>query len=349
MATKVKIGQRWVGDGEPCFIIAEAGSNHNGNVEHAISLIDVAAEAGADAVKFQLFRAGKLYPKGAGQSDYLNLDRSIYDIIAEMELPYEWLPGLAAHCQEKDIIFLSSAFDEESVDRLDPYVPAYKVASYEMTHIPLIRHIAGKGKPVLVSTGTANLEEVEETVEAFLQTGNRDLMLMQCTASYPAPLDSLNVRAIVTMKEAFQVPVGLSDHSRDPLVGPLAAVSLGANLVEKHFTLSNRLPGPDHAFALEPHELGTMVRQIREVEQALGSGKKAVQAVEGELRGFARRSIFATQDIPTGEVLSAANVAVLRCGKLEPGLEPKHYEQVLGKVARRDVTSGSAIQREHYV
>ena len=329
MASKVQICDKWIGDGEPCFIIAEAGSNHNGSLQQAKNLIDVAVDAEADAVKFQLFRANKLYPANAGHSDYLKLDRSIYDIIADMEMPYEWLPELAAYCQERGIIFLSSVFDEESVDRLDPHVPAYKIASYEMTHLPLVRYIAGKGKPVIISTGTANLEEVDETVEAFYETGNRDLMLMQCTASYPAPLESLNLRAIATMKNAFGVPVGLSDHSRDPLAGPMASVALGGNLVEKHFTLSNRLPGPDHSFAIEPEELRSMVQKMREVERTLGSGEKAVQSVEAELREFARRSIFATQDIAVGDIFSQENVAVLRRGKLAPGLEPKYYEAVL--------------------
>jgi N,N'-diacetyllegionaminate synthase len=344
----VNIAGTWIGDTSPCFIIAEAGSNHNGSLQHAKNLIDVALEANANAVKFQLFRANKLYPTNAGQSDYLKSDRSIYDIVADMEIPYEWLPELAAYCQQKGIIFLSSVFDEESVDRLDPYVPAYKIASYEMTHLPLVRYIAGKGKPVIISTGTANLEEVDETVEAFFETGNRDLLLMQCTASYPAPLEYLNLRAITTMKSAFGVPVGFSDHSRDPLVGPMAAVAVGADLVEKHFTLGNRLPGPDHSYAVEPEELSAMVRRIREAELTLGNGEKSVQSVEAELRHFARRSIFATQDIASGEVLTLSNVAVLRCGKLAPGLEPKYYDTVLGKFTRRPIQVGSAIQRDDY-
>ena len=348
MAAKVEIANTSIGDGQPCFIIAEAGSNHNGNFEQALRLIDIAVEAGADAVKFQLFRASKLYPKTAGRSDYLKLDRSIYDIIADMEMPYEWLPELAAYCEEKKIIFLSSVFDEESVDRLDPYVPAYKIASYEMTHLPLVRHIAEKGRPVIISTGTANLEEVDETVEAFFETGNKDLMLMQCTASYPAPLESLNLRAIITMKEAFHVPVGLSDHSRDPFVGPMAAVALGANLVEKHYTLSNRLPGPDHAYAVEPPELNEMVRKIRNVFESLGTGEKAVHSVEDELRSFARRSIFAIRNIAKGEVITRENVAVLRCGNLSPGLEPRYYDEMLGTSAQRDIEMDSAIHRGDY-
>lgn len=348
MVKKIQIGDRMIGSGEPCFIIAEAGSNHNGSLEQALRLIDVAVEAQADAVKFQLFRARTLYPKSAGRSDYLKLDKPIYDIISDMEMPYEWLPDLAGYCQDRGIIFLSSAFDEESVDRLDPYVAAFKVASYEMTHLPLVRHIAGKGKPVIISTGTANLEEVAETVEAFHETGNHELILMQCTAAYPAPVESLNLRTITTMKEAFQVSVGLSDHSRDPLAGPMAAVAMGAELVEKHFTLSTRLPGPDHAFSLEPHELDLMVKKIREVEQALGNGEKAAHPVEMELRSFARRSIFAVRNIAAGDVFSPETMAVLRCGELKPGLAPKHYDEVLGKTATRNISADSAIQSGDY-
>jgi len=307
---EVKIGERIVGDGHPCFIVAEAGSNHNGSLEQAKRLIDVAASAGADAVKFQLFRASRLYPKSAGISDYLKTDKSIYDIIAEMEMPYEWLPELATYCRGKDVLFMASPFDEESVDQLNPYVEVFKIASYEMTHIPLVKHVAAKGKPVMISTGTANLEEVADTVAEFRSTGNEGLILNQCTAAYPTPLESLNVRAITTLKSAFGVPVGLSDHSRDPLAGPLAAVSLGANLIEKHFTLSNALPGPDHGFALEPGELSLMIERIRDVEKVLGSGEKVSLPIEAELRGFARRSIFATRDIQSEEVFTTDNIAI---------------------------------------
>ena len=350
MKDKVQVGDRWVGDGQPCFIIAEAGSNHNGSLEQAKRLIDVSVDAGADAVKFQLFRASKLYPKSAGEDENLKLGRSIYDIISEMEMPYEWLPELATYCHEKEILFLCSVFDEESVDRLDPYVPAHKIASAEMTHLPLVRHIARKGKPVIISTGTASLEEVDETVTAFLGTGNMDLILMQCTTSYPAPVESLNVRAIVTMKNVFGVPVGFSDHSRDPLTGPLASVAVGANLVEKHFTLSNRLAGPDHSYALEPLDIRLMAQKIREVEQALGSGEKEVQiqSAEPELREFGRRSIFTLWDIAEGELFTIENIAVLRCGKLAHGVEPKHYDEVLGMRAERNIMAESAITREDY-
>jgi len=346
--TKVKIGNRWVGDEEPCFIIAEAGSNHDGKKDQALQLISVAAEAGADAVKFQVFRAASLYAKKAGASDYLQMEKSIYEIISDMEMPYGWLPELAAFARARGILFLASVFDEESTDQLSPHVEAFKIASYEMTHIPLIRHVAKKGKPVIMSTGTADLEEVGKSVRQFMETGNRDLILMQCTAAYPAPIESLNVRALSTLKKAFGIPSGLSDHSRDPIIGPLAAVGQGAHVIEKHFTLSNDLPGPDHRFAVEPEELGLMIRKVREMEKALGTGNKETDPVEEELRRFARRSIFATKDIPKGGLFTRQNIAVLRCGNLTPGLEPSFFDTVLGMRARRDIAEEEPILEQDY-
>lgn len=337
-----------IGDGEPCFIIAEAGSNHNGDPELARQLIDVAASAGADAVKFQLFRAAKLYTRKAGVSKYLKMEKPIYDIIADLEMPYEWLTQLSERCRERGILFMASVFDEDSADELDKYVGVFKVASYELTHLPLILHLARKGKPVILSTGTASMDEVIETIEELRKIGNDDLILMQCTAAYPAPVETLNLRAIAVMKSRFSVPVGLSDHSRDPLVGPLSAVAVGANLIEKHFTLSNELPGPDHRFALEPNELRMMVSKVRQAEMALGNGEKVVQPVEMELRAFARRSIFATRDIKKGELFTRENIAVLRCGDLTPGIEPKRYDEVLGKRATRDLQASSSVKGEDY-
>lgn len=343
MLKRIKIGRRWVGEGEACFIIAEAGSNHNGNLEQAKKLIEIAAEAGADAVKFQTFRAPKLYPKNAGVSNYLGIERQIYDIIAEMEMPYDWIPTLAEHCAQHGVEFISSPFDEESADRLEPFVPAYKIASYEMTHLPLVRYIARKGKPVIISTGAANLDEVGETVAAFRETGNDQLILLQCTASYPAPLESLNIRVVQTLRSEFDVPSGLSDHSLDAFLAPLVAVSLGACLIEKHFTFSNKLPGPDHKFAVEPHGLSEMVRRIREAEQSLGDGRKEFSPVEAELRAFARRSIFATSSIPAGTKLTKENIAVLRCGQLGAGLPPQSFDELLGRTTASEIEVGSLI------
>lgn len=342
------MGGRAIGDGHPCFVIAEAGSNHNGNLEHALRLIDVAADAGADAVKFQVFRAERLYPRSAGFSDYLKLEKSIFDIIAELEMPLEWIPHLARHSASRGLQFLASAFDEASVDALDPYVSGYKIASYEMTHYPLLHYVAAKQKPVIVSTGTANLDEVADLVGEAAMAGVRGLALLQCTAAYPAPLETLNLRAIATMKAAFGLPVGLSDHSREPLLAPMAGVAVGANLLEKHFTLSNRLPGPDHAFAVEPDELTALVKSIREVERSLGTGEKITQPIEEELRGFARRSIFTLRAVAAGETLGPENIAVLRCGKLRPGLEPRAYASLLGRRATRNLEAECALTADDY-
>ena len=334
---ELRIGKRLVGPGHPVYFIAEAGSNHNRSLEQARRLIEVAAEAGADAVKFQTFRAEALYPKSAGMTDYLAVPRSIYDIIHEMEMPLEWLPELHAYCGTLGIDFLSTPFDEQSADALAPYLAAYKIASYEMTHHGLVQHCARKGKPLLVSTGTANLDEVDEVVRAVRATGNDQLVLLQCTAKYPAPLSALNVRTLRTMADAFQVPVGLSDHSREPLPAPMAAVAVGASVIEKHFTLSNRLPGPDHAYALEPGELKALIFKIREVEAALGSPEKRYAPEEEELRKFARRSIFTRTAVASGARLSTENLAVLRAGKLPYGLHPKRYHWLLGCPALRDL------------
>ena len=343
---RLRLGGRMVGDGEPAYLIAEAGSNHNGSFEQALRLVNVAAEAGADAVKFQHFKAAKLYPRSAGESDYLNVPRPIYDIIHEMETPDDWVPALAEHCGKRGIAFLSSAFDEASADLLEPFVPAFKVASYEMTHVPLLRHLARKGKPLIISTGAATLPEVMHIVDVVRREGNEQMILLQCTARYPTPLSAVNARALVALREATGLPTGLSDHSRDPVVAPVVAVALGACVVEKHFTLSNRLPGPDHAFAIEPDELATLVRRVREAEQALGHGRKETLPEEEELRGFARRSVFATRDIKPGETLGMDNVAVLRCGKRGFGLPPEALDRVLGRAAACPIAAEALIRLE---
>ncbi|UQA58061.1 GNAT family N-acetyltransferase [Polyangium aurulentum] len=343
---EIRIGDRRVGQGAPCFVIAEAGSNHNGSLEQAYRLIDLAAEAGADAVKFQIFRAAALYPPTAGKSDYLGDERNIFDIIRAMEMPPEWLPKLAEHARRAKIAFMASAFDEASVDMLDPFVDAFKVASYEMTHTPLLQHTARKGKPLVFSTGTATLSEVGEAIEAVRATGNEAMIVLQCTAAYPAPLESIDALSMVTMRELFGVPTGLSDHSRDPIAAPMTAVALGAAVIEKHYTLSNRLPGPDHPFALEPHELFEMIRRIREVERTLGTGRKEVHAVEEELRGFARRTVFTSRPIRAGEALSPENTVILRAGKLSHGMPPRDYPAAIGRAFKRSLDAYQPVRAE---
>lgn len=338
-----EIRGRAVGTGAPCYVVAEAGSNHNGSLPMARRLIDVAAAAGADAVKFQTFKARRLYPKSAGSSDYLGDERSIYDIIAAMEMPEQWLPELSERAHEANMAFISSPFHEDAVELLDPYVDAFKIASYEMNHHPLLREVARRGKPVIMSTGAANLDEVRRSIEVVESEGCRNLVVLQCTASYPAPLEAVNVRAVVTLREELGVASGLSDHSSDPALAPMTAVALGADLIEKHYTLSKLLPGPDHAFAIDPDGLAELVSSVRKVEIVLGSGDKKVQEVEHELRSFARRSIFAIAPIAEGQAFTRDNVDVLRNGKLTAGLAPEWLERVLTATASRAIDSETAL------
>lgn len=341
---RIKIGTRWIGEKDPCFIIAEAGSNHNGSLDNARRLIDVAADAGADAVKFQCFKAEKLYTRAAGASDYLKDSRSIFDIIKSMELSEPWIPALADHCRSRKVEFLCTPFDEEAVDMLDPWLPAIKIASYEITHLPLVRYAAQKKKPLIVSTGAASLAEVRKAVDTIRQTGLEDIILLQCTARYPVSLPAINARALVELQKTFGTWAGLSDHSREPAVAPVVAVSLGARVIEKHFTLDNRMDGPDHKFSVEPEELKLMVRMVRDAECALGHGRKEILPEEAELHAFARRSIFVVRRIDPGDRLTRENVRVLRCGKKGFGLSPEEFDHVLGKLATHEILEGSLIQ-----
>jgi len=346
---ELKIGTRRLGPGQPVYFIAEAGSNHDRDLGQAHRLIEVAAKAGADAVKFQVFRAAALYPRTAGMTDYLAVPRSIYDIIQDLEMPLQWLAELSAHARELGIDFLATPFDEASADAIDPYVPAFKIASYEMTHEVLVQHCARKGKPLIVSTGTAYLEEAREMVAAVRAVGCDQLIVLQCTAKYPAPLTALHVRTLGTLAAELGVPVGLSDHSREPLVGPMTATALGACMIEKHFTLDNKLPGPDHAYALEPDELAAAVRAVRQVSEALGSAEKRPAPEEEELRRFARRSLFTTQPVKAGERYTMSNVAALRCGKLPYGLHPRRLVRLLGATARQDLGAEATLKEDDLV
>jgi len=347
---KIKIGSKVIGENSPCFIIAEAGSNWRycsdmaKNFRHALKLIDIAADAKADAVKFQLYQAKKLYVRDAGSADYIGKKKSIYQIIKEMELPYEWLPRLKEYCDKKRIIFLCTPFDEESADRLEKIgIPAYKAASYTITYVPLLRYIAKKGKPIILSTGASNIKEIKEAIGCIKNEGNSQIAIMQCTAKYPAPLETINLKVIPKLIKEFGIPIGLSDHSREPLIAPLGAVALGARIIEKHFTTDNRLNGPDHSFAILPDELIEMVDSIRKLEKALGKENKKLQEEEKELHNFARRSIYSIKEIKKGEKLTIKNIAALRPGKAKKGLEPKFFDAILGKKAKRDIKSGKEI------
>jgi N-acetylneuraminate synthase len=316
-------------------VIAEAGSNHCGRLDLALALVDAAAGAGADAVKFQLFRAAHLYPREAGRAEYLGDPADIAEIVAALELPEAWLGRLAARARDRGIDLLVTPFDERSADLVDPFVGAFKMASYELTHHPLLRHVARKGKPVILSTGAATLEEAAEALAVLREAGAPHVTLLQCTAAYPARLDALEVGAMADLRERLGVPVGLSDHSLDPLIAPVAAVALGASVIEKHVTLDRSLEGPDHRFALDPGDLATMVRAVRDAERAVGTGRKRVHEDERELRDFARRTVFALREVEAGDVLRAEDLAVLRRGRHPMGLPPTALAELPGRRARR--------------
>lgn len=341
---KVKIGNKLIGEDEPCFIIAEAGVNHNGEVSLAKKLIDIAQEAGVDAVKFQTFRAEQVVTRDARKAAYqmktTDAEESQYEMIRKLELSEEAFKDLFAYAQEKGIIFLSSPFDNESVDLLNGLgVPALKVASGEITNFPLLRYIAKKGKPIILSTGMATLVEVEEALATIQREGMNDIVLLHCVSSYPAKIEDTNLRAMETLKHTCKLPVGLSDHTLGITI-PIAAVALGACVIEKHFTTDKNLPGPDHGASLEPDELKQMVRAIRDVERARGDGIKQPTKEEQETKKAVRRSLIAKVDIPQGTTITEEMLGAKRPGI---GIEPKHLEKIVGATAKKDIKKDNRI------
>jgi len=334
------------------FIIAEAGSNwrcgtESRDLKMAKTLIDIAVESGSDAVKFQTYRAETVYVSNAGDSDYLSeagIKESISDIFRDLSMPYEMVGELANYCKKECIQFMSTPFSITDAEHVDPFVAIHKIASYEISHLRLLEFIAKTGKPLILSTGAATEEDIDWALNIFRKNGGTQITLMQCTAKYPAPFESLNLKAIGFLRERFKVPVGLSDHSRDPLVAPVAAVALGATVIEKHYTLDNRLPGPDHAFAITAKELKKMVKAIRAVEDSLGWGTKEVRRHEFELRDYAQRSLQAIKPIEKGEVLrEGVNFDILRSGKQKKGLHPRFISKIEGKKTKRNIRNGEGV------
>ncbi len=343
----ISIGNRLVGAGHPCFVIAEAGVNHNGDIHLAKKLIDVASDAGADAVKFQTFKADQLVSPTAPKADYQIQTEDGGESQLEMLQRLELSPGahreLQAYCREKGLIFLSSPFDEESVDLLAGMdVPAYKIGSGEITNWPLLEHIAKKGKPVILSTGMSYLSEVDEAVRLLRGTGNQQIVLLHCVSNYPAEPGDVNLKAMATMARAFQVPIGYSDHTSGIVVA-LAAVALGACVIEKHFTLDRNLPGPDHRASLEPDELTALVKGIRMVEAARGHGRKEPAASEANTATVARKSLVAAVDIPADTVLTEEMIAIKRPGT---GLPPTMQSYLVGRMVRMPIRAGELLKIE---
>lgn len=335
---KVKISNRLIGDAEPCFIIAEAGVNHNGDINLAKKLIDAAKAAGADAVKFQTFKAENVVVKDAQKAEYqketTGVGESQYGMLKKLELTEEDFRELADHAKEKEILFLSSPFDKESVDLLyELDVPAFKIGSGEITNFPLLKHIAKKGKAIILSTGMATLGEVEEALNVIRSEGVEKVILLHCVSNYPARIEDVNLRAMETLKQAFKLPVGFSDHTLG-ITASIAAVALGACVIEKHFTLDRNLIGPDHKASLEPDELKEMVKTIRDVEKALGNGVKIPTKEEEEIKRIARRSIVAKVDIPKGTTITEDMMDAKRPGR---GIEPKSIDIIVGKKAKEDI------------
>ncbi len=338
------IDSRAVGPNEPTYIIAEAGSNHNGELETAKELIDVAADAGADAVKFQTFRAEDLYVDDRDMVD--DPEDSTYALLESLEQPYEWIPELYEHCQSRGIQFMSSPFDERSAQELAEYVPAFKVASFTLSHHPFLEALSEYDKPVIMSTGAHEKEEVEEAVEVLRENGVEDIALLHCVSSYPTPLEEINVRAVETLDQEFDTVVGFSDHTTDPSTAPAAAVTLGASIVEKHFTLDKEMEGPDHSFALEPEGLVEMIEKIRSTEKAIGDGSLSLLDLETGSANRARRQLFVSDDIQSGEQLTDETVEILRPGHTgREGLHPRYYDNIIGAEATRDLSSGDALTK----
>ena len=343
---KIKIADRWVGEWGPCFIIAEAGINHNGEFRLAKKMVDAAKKAGADAVKFQVFKAEDMVTRTAEKAAYQKKGTgkgSQYEMLKKLEFTESEFRQLADYAKKKKIIFLASAFDVKSADLLERLkVPAFKIPSGEITNFPLLRHIARKGKSIIMSTGMSNLGEVEEALGTIGEEGRNDVVLLHCVSDYPAKVKETNLRAMETLKRIFGLPVGLSDHTLGITV-PIAAAALGATVIEKHFTLDRKLPGPDHKASLEPKELGEMVARIREVEKALGDGIKKSTKSEEAIKKTVRRSIVARVGIPRGTVIAEYMLNLKRPGT---GLEPRYLKKVVGKRARKDIKADELITFE---
>jgi pseudaminic acid synthase len=343
-APNFSIGGRRIGGGYSAYVIAEMSANHNQDYEQASAIVRAAKEAGADAIKLQTYSPDTMtldvrtpiFHIGRGT---IWEGKNLYELYGEAYTPWEWQPRLKKLAESIGLQCFSTPFDFTAVDFLEQMdVPAHKIASFELVDIPLISRVAKTGKPVIMSTGMASREELREAVEAFYTAGGTQLALLKCTSAYPSPPSEMNLRTIADLASTFGVPIGLSDHSLGIAV-PIAAVAAGACIIEKHFTLSRAIPGPDAAFSLEPEEFKAMVDGVRTAEQALGNVCYDLSEREKASRGF-RRSLFVVQDVKAGELLSEKNVRSIRPGH---GLPPKDWDRVLGQRAACDIARGTPL------
>lgn len=340
MSIYLKINESKICNGQPVFIIAEMSANHNQSFDKAVRIIRAAKECGADAVKIQTYTPDTLTIDS--DNEYFRIKGTIwegetlYNLYGKAYTPWEWQPKLKKIADEIGIILFSTPFDKTSVDFLEAMeVPAYKIASFELVDIPLIKYVAEKGKPMIMSTGMASFEEIEEAVSAARDAGGKEIALLKCTSGYPARPEDMNLRTIPHLSNSLGVPAGLSDHTLGIAV-PIAAVALGACIIEKHFTLSRAVPGPDSAFSLEPQEFRAMVDAIRITEKAIGEIHYGLTEEEEKSKVF-RRSLFVVRDMKEGELFTEENVRSIRPGY---GLSPKYFKDILGKKAAKNISEG---------
>ncbi len=343
MAAEIKIGARTIGVGQATYVIAEVSANHHQEFEQAVKIIRAAKGAGADAVKLQTYTPDTM-TIASNRAEFriegtIWGGRNLHELYGEAYTPWEWQPKLKELATDLGMDCLSSAFDSSAVDFLEAMtVPAHKVASFELVDLPLIQKMARTGKPLIMSTGMATVEEIEEAMQVAREAGTGKIALLKCTSSYPAPPEEMNLRTIPELGRRFGVPVGLSDHTMGIAV-PVAAVALGACIIEKHLTLSRAEPGPDSAFSLEPHEFKAMVDAVRIAEKALGEVHFGFSAQEASSRVF-RRSLFAVRDVKRGDLFTVENVRSIRPGH---GLHTRHLREVLGRHAACDIECGTPL------
>lgn len=347
MKGHIEINGRRIGPGEPVYIIAEMSANHNQDFDHAVKIIEAAKEAWADAVKLQTYTPDTITLDC--NNDYFRIKgtiwegKNLYELYGEAYTPWEWQPKLKKIANDLGMDIFSTPFDHTAVDFLEKMdIPVYKVASFELVDIPLLRKIAQTGKPLILSTGMATLAEIDEAVSAIREAGGDQLALLKCTSAYPAPPDDMNLRTIPHLAEAFGVPTGLSDHTIGVAV-PVVAVALGACIIEKHLTLSRQNPGPDSAFSSEPHEFKEMVNAIRAAEKALGEVSYEITEKQKDSRVF-RRSLFVVKDVKEGEEFTEENIRSIRPGF---GLHTRYFDKIIGGHANMNIKGGTPLDWQH--
>ena len=347
MENLINVNGKLIGDNHPCYIIAEMSANHAGDISRAIEIVHAAKYAGADCIKIQTYTPDTITINC--DNKYFKIDNgtwegeTLYSLYGKAYTPWEWQPILKKEAENIGIDFLSTPFDKTSVDFLESIgVDFYKIASFEIVDIPLIKYVASKGKPMIISTGMASLEEIEEAVEASKTSGCEDICLLKCSSAYPAIPENMNLATIADLKDRFELVTGLSDHSLGSIAA-VTAVALGAKIIEKHICISREIENPDSSFSMEKEEFAVMVRDIRETEKAIGKVCYEVPQKEAENRIF-RKSIFAVEDIKEGESFTENNIRVIRPAY---GLHPRYYDDVLGKKATKNIKRGTPLDLEH--